>query len=452
MDAAVAVLPEAPQVPGWPVLGHLPMVRREGILGLIDRSWHALGDVFSVDIGFHAIAVAHPEAIKWVLAGNAKNYVKGRTYDGVRRVIGNGVLALEGDAWKSRRTLIQPAFHRAALGKLTQAMVECGRAHFDALLEKAPLTLDVHRDMVKLTLDVVTATLFGRELLGAANISYDAMTAALELVSERGNGFLLPQWVPTPANRKFARTMAEVEGVIYRIIEAGRRRDDASDGTLLSMLLHSTDAETGQRLSDRDVRDEIFTMIIAGHETTALTLTWMFTLLHDRRDVIDAMVAEVDSVLGSSDPTFEDVPKLKYVRQVIDETLRLRGPVAMTARSAVDDDEIAGVKVRSGDVVMPYFYGAHRHPAFWSDPERFDPDRFSAERAKGRNPWSYVPFAAGQRQCIGNMFSLVETAVLLAQLFRRLHVEVDPSVRQVKPVASVTVRPDRPVRAHLSAR
>lgn len=449
-----ATLPPPPGPRGWPLVGNLPQVRSEGMLQFLERGWRQYGDVFGADVGFHTVVVSNPEGIKRVLAGNTKNYVKGATYDGVRRIIGNGVLALEGDAWKKRRTLIQPAFHRAAIGKLTAAMVESGQKHFDALLAthgKAPFTLDAHRDMVKLTLDVVVASLFGRELVGAADVSYEALGAALELVSEHGNGLVLPRWVPTPGNRKFHRTMREVEGVIYRVIDAGRART-GDDGTLLSMLINSRDEETQAPLTNQEVRDEVFTMFVAGHETTALTLTWLFTLLDGRDDVLGAMREEVDRVLGPRDPTFEDVPKLTYLRQVIDETLRLRGPVAMTARNVVADDEVMGFRVKAGDVVMPFFFGAHRHKDFWVDPETFDPGRFSAERSAGRNPWAYLPFSGGQRRCIGDTFSLVETVVLLAQLLRRFEVRVAPGMNEVKPVAMVTVRPDRPVNVTLAAR
>lgn len=424
------------------------------MLQFLDRNWRLYGDVFAVDVGFRSIVIAHPDGIKRVLAGNAKNYIKGSSYDGVRRIIGNGLLALEGDAWKTRRNLVQPAFHRSALGKLTEAMVESGRAHFDRLLEqhgRDSFRIDAHRDMVELTLDVVVASLFGRDLSGAAEVSYEALGAAMELISERSNGIPLPKWFPTAGNRKFHRTMDEVEGAVYRVIEAGRAKGPGQ-GTLLSMLIDSKDADTGAPLSNHDIRDEVFTMFVAGHETTALTMTWLFTLLDGRRDVIDKMKEEVDRVLGDRDPTFEDWPKLVYLRQVVDETLRLRGPVAMNARTVVADDEILGVKVRAGEIVMPFFYAAHRHPDFWQEPEKFDPGHFAPERSAGRNPWSYVPFSAGQRQCIGNIFSLVETVVLLAQLVRRFDIDVEPGQDQVKPVAIVTVRPDRPVLVNLKAR
>jgi cytochrome P450 len=218
------------------------------------------------------------------------------------------------------------------------------------------------------------------------------------------------------------------------------------------MLINSRDAETGAPLTDRELRDEIFTMFIAGHETTALTLTWLFTLLVGRDDVLDRMREEVDAVLGNRDPQFEDFPRLPYLRQVIDETLRLRSPVAMNARTAVMDDDLMGFRVNAGDVVMPFFYAVHRHPEFWKDPNTFDPDRFTADQNRARDPWTYLPFAAGSRQCIGNMFSLVESVVLLAQLLRRFEVVVDTDLVQVKPLAMVTVRPDRPVMITLRAR
>ena len=450
--SAPSTLPPGP--PGWPLLGHLPHLRSEGLLPFLERSWRRYGDVFSVNLGFPVVVIAHPEGIKRVLAGNAKNYVKGKTYDGVRRVIGNGLLALEGEAWKSRRALVQPAFHRQALGKLTEAMVETGARHFDALRARhgaEPFELDAHRDMVELTLDVVVAALFGKELTEAAHVSYEALGAALDLVSKQSNGLVLPRWVPTPGNRRFHRTMQEVEGAVYRVIAAGRK-GGAGEGTLLSMLLDSKDASTGEFLSDRDARDEVFTMFVAGHETTALTLTWLFTLLDGRPDVLGKMKAEVDTALGDRDPRFEDVPKLTYLRQVVDETLRLRGPVAMNARTAVADDELMGKRIRKGDVVMPFFHGLHRHPSFWAAPEQFDPERFSPQQSQGRDAWSYLPFAGGQRQCIGNTFSLVETVVLLAQLLRRFELEIAPGQNRVKQVAVVTVRPDRPVMITLRPR
>ncbi len=451
--------PKGPRLPpgprGWPLLGHIPDVRRLGVLTLLERSWKEFGDVFTLDLGVRAVVVAHPDGIKRVLAGNAKNYVKGRSYSGVRKVIGEGVLALEGEAWKKRRALVQPAFHRANLAKLTEAMVESGQRHFDAHLERhgtLSFELDAHRDMVELTLDVVVAALFGKNLVDAADVSYETLGAALELVSERTNGITLPLWVPTPSNRKFVRTISELEGAVYRVIEAGRRRAE-SDGSLLGMLIESRDADTGAPLTDQELRDEVFTLFVAGHETTALTLTWLFTLLDGRRDVLDRMVAEVDAVLGERlDPGFEDVQKLRYVRQVIDETLRLRGPVATLARDVVADDEVLGMRVRKGDMVMPFFYGVHRHPEFWSEPERFDPDRFGPEASKARNPWSYLPFSAGQRQCVGNTFSLVESVVLIAQLLRRFEVEVASGQSEVRQVMLATVRPDRPVKVSLRAR
>lgn len=441
----------APSPRGWPVVGHLPALRQNGMLPFLADCWRQHGDVFRVDMGVRALVLAHPDAIERVLASHRDNYVKGSTYDGVRRIIGNGLLALEGPAWRARRRLMQPAFHRAALAEMAGTMVESGRAYLNGLKARVPRTgvVDAHREMVKLTLDVVVAALFGRGLEGAAKVSYEALGEALELVAGRANGFALPEWVPTPANKKHRRTMAELEGAVYGVIAAARAREP--EGTLLSMLLQSRDAETSELLSDVDLRDEVFTLFIAGHETTALTLTWMFTLLKDEPAVVARMRAEVDEVLGEKDPTFDDVARLRYLRQVVDETLRLAGPVAMNARTAVADDTLQGFEVKAGDIVMPFFWAAHRHPDFWPDPERFDPDRFTPENSKGRDPWSYLPFSGGQRICIGNTFSLVETVLLLAMLLQRLDFEVLPAQR-IEPVALVTVRPSAPVHVRLTWR
>ena len=442
-------LPPGPRP--WPLLGHLPELRREGLLPFLERQWRQHGDVFSMDLNGPTTVIAHPEAIQRVLLTHSSNYVKGSLYDGVRRVIGDGVLTMEGSAWKARRALLQPTFHRSSLAILAGIMAERGQRFFDAWLDQhgaASFEIDAHRQMVELTLDVVVAALFGQT--GGADVSYEALGAALELVSEHANGFSLPEWVPTPRNRKFQRTLRALDSAVYKVIAAGRARPQ--EGTLLAMLLDARDAETGAPLTDREVRDEVLTLFVAGHETTALTLTWLWTLLAQHPEVLARMQAEVDTTLGGRDPGFEDVARLPYLRMVIDETLRLRGPVAMIARNVLADDEIMGFQVRAGTSVMPFFYAVHRHPDYWEDPQRFDPERFSPERSKGRNLWSYLPFSHGKRRCIGDQFSLIETVLLLAQLLRRFEVTIDPSAASVAPNLIATVRPSGPVRVRLRAR
>ncbi len=232
-------------------------------------------------------------------------------------------------------------------------------------------------------------------------------------------------------------------------MRARRRTED--DGSLLSTLLSAVDADTGKPLADRDVRDEVMTLFFAGHETTALTLTWIFTFLDGRPAVLERMRAEVDEVLGGREPTFEDVPKLTYLRQVIEESLRLRPPAPITARNVVQDDEIDGYRVSAGDIVFTFFWATHRHPDFWPDPEAFDPERFSPERSKDRHSWSFIPFSGGPRSCIGNSFALIESSILVAQILTRFDLQV-LSCADVKPVAIATMRPSRPVRIVLQRR
>jgi cytochrome P450 len=427
---------------------------RGDLLGYLDGLWRIHGDVFRIRLfGANTVVVAHPEAMKRILSTRREKYVKGRIYDSARQVLGNGVLTLEADAWKSRRALMQPSFHRQALAKLTLTMAESGARCLDGLLARAAggaLPVDAHREMVKLTLDVVISALLGGDLIRAADVSYEALGASLELISEGGNGVVLPSWVPTPHNRKFRRTMGELDGLMHTLIRRARSRP-RDDGSLLSMLLSAVDADTGLPLDDRALRDELLTLFVAGHETTALTLTWLFALLDGRPDVLARMRAEVDRVLDGRDPTFEDVPKLTYVRQVVEETLRLRPPAPLVARNVVVDDAVDGFRLASGDVVFLLFWATHRHPQFWADAETFDPDRFAPERSKDRHSWSFVPFSGGPRTCIGNMFALVESSVLIAQILNRFDIEVKDCAG-VKPRAVVTMRPSKPVRVVLRSR
>lgn len=441
-------------VPGprqWPLVGNPSALR--GLLPFLEKQRHTYGDIFRTRIlSFGAVTLCHPEHMQHVLVAQRHKYIKGATYDSTRTLLGNGLLTLDGEAWKKRRALAQPAFHRQSLERLTAVMVEHGARFFDKLARTVGpegRVVDAQRAIVELTLDVVIAALFGEATLASDDISYEALGDALVLLSRNANGIRLPAWVPTAHNRKLQKTNRELERNVYQIIRAGRERPDGS-GSLLSMLIDARD-ETGAALPDQALRDEVITMFIAGHETSAVTLTWLLTFLDGRLQVLSRMREEVEQVLSGREPTFHDVPKLAYVRQVIDETLRLRPAAPMVGRDLAEDDELAGYMLRAGESVVPYIWGVHRHREYWPDPERFDPERFAPGLAKGRHPWCYLPFSAGPRACIGNMFALTEMVVLVAQLLARFDVQVH-SCSHIEPVAIATTRPSAPVHVRLTPR
>ncbi len=420
-------------------------LRKMGVLNSLADEWKKQGDVFRARLGpISPVIVCHPDGIERILAGHLDNYVKGSIYTGARSVLGNGLITSVGTQWRKRRTLMQPRFHRAALAGLVDSMAERSVAFFDQL---QPGEIDGHHAMIDITLDIVVSSLFGTP--DRVDIDYDLLGEMLVALSERSNSFQLPLSIPTPSNLRFKRVMSALDDTVKNIISAARK--DPNPATLLHMLMTSEDAETGKPISDADIRDEIVTLFVAGHETTALTLTWMFVLLEQHPEIVDAMTREVDEVLQGKTPGLEDLPQLDLLRRVTEETLRMRGPVAMVARNVVEDDNILGFKVKKGDIVLPFFYALHRHPDFWPDPDRFDPSRFTEDAKKGRDLWSYVPFSSGQRVCIGNHFALFEAQVILATMLQRFHFAAVPG-QVIEPDMQTTVRPSTRVRVKFTRR
>jgi cytochrome P450 len=451
MQAATAVRP-APKAPALPGVGSLPLLMALGPLEFYRRMWKQHGDVFRVHLGARsAVVVVHPDGIERVLGSGRERYVKAEAYDSIRMLTGDGLLTLEGEAWRARRRLENPAFHRESVHRFVDEMSSIARESLAAWRWRIPNggTVDIHHEMMRVTLEIVASTLFGQRLgEDVSDASGSAFADALSLVSERGNALLqLPLTVPTPSNVRFKRALATLDRQVYAVIEKARRaqREGAAQRvpTLLSMLLSARDADTSQGLTDRELRDEVITLFLAGHETTALLMTWGFVLLAKHPDVLDKMREEVDQVVGDRPVTAIDVQQLHYLRRVIDEVLRVRSPVWCTARDAASPDSILGFAVEKGDLVMPMFFLTHQHPAFWQNPEVFDPDRFLPERSKGRHHWSYLPFSMGPRICIGNIFSLTEAALLFATLLQQ--VEWSMGEGEVLADPTITLRPKGPV-------
>ena len=444
---------EAPHVRALPLLGNITDFIRIGGIEFLEREWRRWGDGFRFQLGPRSIlAVAHPDAIECVFGSRRENYVKGPSYDNIKLLTGEGLLTMEGDAWRTRRRIAQPSFHRESINKFTTNMVSVTRDAIAAMRAKHPSggVVDVHHEMMCLTLEVVGQTLFGLRLGDAhAGRSGRAFASALEFVSERGNSPMqLPLFVPTPGNVRFKRVLRDLDRMVLEIVaqarEARRTRANEPASTLIEMLLDARDADTGAALSDRDVRNETITLFLAGHETTALLLTWGFTLLAREPEVVARMREEVARVVGDREPTAADVQKLTYMRRVIDEILRVRPPVWVAARDVVADDAIAGYRVRAGDVVMPAIFLTHKHPDFWPEPERFDPERFAPDAVKARSHWAYLPFTLGPRMCIGNVFTLVEATVVFAMLLQQFEFAIDPA--RIPPTkAVITARPSGPV-------
>ena len=413
-------------------------------------------DTFKLNRFFfaHVANVTAPDTVRHVLVTNAKNYRKtpiGRAL--LEPILGRGLLTSEGSFWRRQRRIAAPAFHHKRIATFADMMVELTLEMLDEW-QGRPATagpLDIQSEMSRVTMKIITRTMFSDHLDDdEARLVSDAIKD-LNRHRLRLRDFIgLPEWLPRFPDRHVRAAVRTIDRTVNRLI-AERRADGTDHGDLLSMLMLAEDEETGERMSDRQLRDEVITMFVAGHETTATALTWTFYALDRHRDVADRLFAELDSVLSGAAPTLADLDRLPYTRMVIEETMRLYPTVAQIARQAVDDDEIDGVHVPKGSIINMNIWLTHRDPSIWADPETFDPERFDPKRAQNRPKHAYYPFGGGPRICIGNNFSLMEAQLILATVARAWRLRLVDGYT-VHPIGNIVLRPRGGLPMHVEAR
>jgi cytochrome P450 len=406
------------------------------------------GDLIGLRIlNFRILLINHPDHIEDVLVNHPRKFIKGRVLKANKRVFGSGLLTSEGDFWLRQRRLAQPAFHRARIAGYASTMVE----YTERLLHEWQdgEERDIHKEMMRLTLQIVGKTLFDADVERDAQDVGKSMELLLELGADFRRTVLIPHWLPTPANLRLEGAIRKIEKVLYRII-AEKRASGRDAGDLLSMLLAAQD-EDGSRMTDKQLRDEAITLFLAGHETTANTLSWTWWLLAQNPAVESKLHDELRAVLGGRTPSLDDLPKLAYTNHIITESMRLYPPAWGTARTAIEDHEIAGYSVPKGSGVSFAQWTVHRDPRWYDTPEEFRPARWEGDLLKRIPRFAYFPFGGGPRQCIGNSFALMEAALVLATIAQQYRFRLVEG-HQVVPLASITLRPRHGIRAVLEAR
>ncbi len=438
---------------GLPILGNVLEFVSGHPLQLFLNSAREFGDIVQFRVGpLPAYLLNHPDHVRHVLQENAKAYKKSFNYEALRLMLGQGLLTSEGELWLRQRRLIQPAFSRQRLNALVPIMVAATAAMLTRWESHARsgIPIDLDDEMMRLGMSITSRALFG------IDISDDqALSAVLNdgrlFVEERTLSLLrLPLWIPTPKNRRARQILEVLERTFLRII-AERRRDPAPHDDLLAMLLSARDEQTQTGMSDRQLRDEVLTLLVTSHETTANALTWSFYLLSQHAESAHRLTAESCAVLGAREPEVADLASLLYTQQVLLESMRLYPPVWVLERQPIMSDEIDGYDVHPGMLVLVCPYTLHRHPRYWEDPDRFDPDRFSRERSEGRPRFVYLPFSVGPRQCIGNHYAVMTAQIVLAMVARRYALRLVPG-QAVEPASMVTLRPRQGIKMTLDAR
>ncbi len=406
------------------------------------------GDVSGMRIGnFRSFFINHPDLIEDVLVKNTRLYHKGRILQANKFLFGEGLLTSEGDFWLRQRRLSQPAFHRARIHAFATTMA--GYADEAIAAWRNGETRDIHEEMMQLALRIVGKTLFDADVTHDAKEVGETLDILLRIAANFGRTILVPLWVPTPRNIRAKLGIKRLEKVIYRII-AQRRESGSDTGDLLSILLQAQD-EDGTHMTDRQLRDETITLFLAGHETTANTLSWTWWLLAQHPEIEKKFHAELDGVLGGRLPTLDDLPKLNYLNLVLSESLRLYPTAWGMARLAIEEHEIAGYPVHPGNGVAFAQWVVHRDPRWFDAPTEFRPERWENGLAKQLPRFAYFPFGGGPRQCIGNTFALMEASIVLATIGRKYRFALRPG-HQVTPLASITLRPRDGIQVRLEAR
>jgi cytochrome P450 len=407
----------APGPKGQPILGVMREFNRDS-LSFITRA-RDFGDVVRMRFFYvTAYFLYNPNDIEYVLSANAKTFIKSMSLRSnfFHRLLGNGLLTSEGDFWRRQRRLAQPAFHRQRIGAYGEVMVDYTIRLMSSWREGE--VRDIHREMMRLTLEIVVKTLFNADVSGDA----DKVARVLEKIvqpfaSQATLKWILDNRLPTPTHRRFNQAAKEIDEIVYRII-GERRRSSSDEGDLLSMLLAAHD-DDGSQMTDRQLRDEVMTIFLAGHETTALTLSWVWYLLAQNPEVERRFHEELDEVLYGRLPAVDDLPLLKYTEMIAKESMRLYPPAYGLGRQALEDCEIGGYLVPRKSQVFMFPWALHRDPRFFEEPLSFRPDRWTEEFTNSLPKYAYFPFGGGPRACIGNYFAMMEIVLVLATMGQR---------------------------------
>jgi cytochrome P450 len=423
------------------LIGNMPLAS-EDPLAVFLKWARGFGDIFYYRAGWiHVYFLNHPDLIEAVLVRNYQNFLKDRVIQNSKWFFGEGLLTSEGESWLRQRRLSQPAFHRERIASYAKIMTDYAEQMAAGWQDGE--TRDIHQEMMRLTLQIVVRALFKVEAEGTEKIS-SAMNVLMR--SSTGIRLLLPpvaRYLPTPQMIAFRRAVRQLDETVYGII-AARRARQADSGDLLSMLMQARD-EDGSSMTDKQLRDEVMTFLLAGHETTALALSWSWHLLAQNLEAERKLHQELDAVLAGRVPAFSDLPALPQTERVIKEAMRLYPPAWSVARTVVSPFELRGYNISKGANVVMSQWIMHRDPRYFSDPEKFDPDRWLPERSQKLPRFAYFPFGGGPRQCIGASFAMMEATLLLAAIAQRFSLRAVPD-HPITPIPSFTLRPKHGIR------
>ena len=418
--------------------GNLPQFRR-GRLDFLTRCAREFGDVVKLRFAHrHIYLVTHPDLIEEVLVTHSKHFIKHFALRLNPMVLGKGLLTSEGEFWLRQRRLIQPVFLPSRIMSYGPAMVSAAQRLLGTW--KAGENRDIHEEMMRVTLEIAAKTMFNAEVGSDSQAIAHAMEVMQQNFLQRFNSMLpVPLWIPTPANLRARRAVRQLDTVLFRIIRE-RREEKTDKGDLLSLLLQArADGDSGG-MTDRQIRDEAMTLFLAGHETTALVLSWTWYLMAQHPDVERELWAELDAVLAGRAPTVDDWPKLKFTERIVLESMRLYPPAYLIGREATADCQIGGYAVPRGLTVLMPQWIVQRDPRFFEDPEAFRPQRWGEPRIKSLPKFAYFPFGGGPRLCIGNQFAMMELVLLLATIAQKFCFRLQPGAT-VTPLPTFTLRP-----------
>ena len=435
-----------PVYKGEPILGVYREFNHDS-LAFLENNWHTYGDHFITKLGplpMHVIS--DPMLAQAALTTRKHVLRRSQRFEGgtpLTYILGLSLITIDGDSWLVKRRMMQPVFHRGNITAMGNKMQAAGEAMLERWSQLQPdHTVELTREMKLVTLDIINRTMFSYDVLREVDRIGGVVDSSLGFIASRaGNPFALPaRWTFIPAHKKFWEQRAKLDEYLFRMIRErrvalakGERKND-----LLEMLIEAQDADTGERMNDQQVRDEVSGIYGAGHETTALALTWASHALNKHPDVLQKIRAEVDAL--GHDLQASDLPNLPYTLAVIEETMRLYPPVPMTVRVAFEQTELGGASIPKGDLVSIVIRNIHRHPAYWQDPSEFRPERFLAENKASLNRNAYMPFLTGPHMCIGNHFALMEGQLLLAMMVQKYDISESPG-QSDEGRMTITMRP-----------